>query len=238
MSDIMESTGTRRSMVSSPEGGRSSAPAQADQEARVRNDNAAGAALAKPTTPKISVPTDENRKGRTLQVKASVENLNFYYGQHHALKNLTIPIADKQVTALIGPSGCGKSTFLRCFNRMHDLQPDTRYEGSITLYPDNLNLVGANVDPIEVRMRIGMVFQKPNPFPKSIFDGVARHARPPAGRLPSRNIDRCTAFTDHPTLRSDETPPHHPWQPVRRAHLRRDPGNRRRVHPVPHALCP
>ncbi|PZN30963.1 MAG: phosphate ABC transporter ATP-binding protein [Proteobacteria bacterium] len=160
-------------MVSSPEGGRSSAPAQADQEARVRNDNAAGAALAKPTTPKISVPTDENRKGRTLQVKASVENLNFYYGQHHALKNLTIPIADKQVTALIGPSGCGKSTFLRCFNRMHDLQPDTRYEGSITLYPDNLNLVGANVDPIEVRMRIGMVFQKPNPFPKSIFENVA-----------------------------------------------------------------
>ena len=110
---------------------------------------------------------------RTLNVKAAVDNLSFYYGQHRALKNLTIPIAERQVTALIGPSGCGKSTFLRCFNRMHDLQPDTRYEGSITLHPDNLNLIGAGVDPIEVRMRIGMVFQKPNPFPKSIFENVA-----------------------------------------------------------------
>jgi phosphate transport system ATP-binding protein len=108
-----------------------------------------------------------------LQVKAAVENVNFYYGQHRALKNLTIPIAERQVTALIGPSGCGKSTFLRCFNRMHDLQPDTRYEGSITLHPDNLNLIGPGVDPIEVRMRIGMVFQKPNPFPKSVFENVA-----------------------------------------------------------------
>src|SRR4029079_2848784 len=78
-----------------------------------------------------------------------------------------------QVTALIGPSGCGKSTFLRCFNRMHDLQPDTRYEGSITLHPDDLNLIGPGVDPIEVRMRIGMVFQKPNPFPKTVFENVA-----------------------------------------------------------------
>ena len=82
-------------------------------------------------------------------------------------------IADKQVTALIGPSGCGKSTFLRCFNRMHDLQPDTRYEGSITLHPENINLWVSEVDPIEVRMRIGMVFQKPNPFPKSVFENVA-----------------------------------------------------------------
>jgi phosphate transport system ATP-binding protein len=106
-------------------------------------------------------------------VKAAVDSLNFYYGQNRALKNLTIPIADRQVTALIGPSGCGKSTFLRCFNRMHDLQPGTRYEGSITLHPDNINLVGPGIDPIEVRMRIGMVFQKPNPFPKSIFENVA-----------------------------------------------------------------
>jgi phosphate transport system ATP-binding protein len=123
--------------------------------------------------PRISIAVDDTRRVRSLQVKAAVENLNFYYGQHHALKNLTIPIADKQVTALIGPSGCGKSTFLRCFNRMHDLQPGTRYEGSITLHPDNLNLVGPGIDPIEVRMRIGMVFQKPNPFPKSIFENIA-----------------------------------------------------------------
>ena len=124
-------------------------------------------------TPRVSIAIDDTRKVRTLNVKAAVDNLSFYYGQHRALKNLTIPIAERQVTALIGPSGCGKSTFLRCFNRMHDLQPDTRYEGSITLHPDNLNLVGAGVDPIEVRMRIGMVFQKPNPFPKTIFENVA-----------------------------------------------------------------
>ncbi|AMN47366.1 phosphate import ATP-binding protein PstB [Steroidobacter denitrificans] len=115
----------------------------------------------------------EARQSRPFAIKAAVKDLNFYYGQSQALKNLTIPIADRQVTALIGPSGCGKSTFLRCFNRMHDLQPGTRYEGSIMLHPDNLNLVGSGVDPIEVRMRIGMVFQKPNPFPKSIFENVA-----------------------------------------------------------------
>ncbi len=77
------------------------------------------------------------------------------------------------MTALIGPSGCGKSTFLRCFNRMHDLYPGNRYDGQIVLYPDNTNVLSAAVDPIEVRMRISMVFQKPNPFPKSIFENVA-----------------------------------------------------------------
>jgi len=123
--------------------------------------------------PKLSIPVDDTRKTRVMQVKAAVENLNFYYGANRALKDLSIMIADRQVTALIGPSGCGKSTFLRCFNRMHDLQPDTRYEGSIILHPENINLVGKGVDPIEVRMRIGMVFQKPNPFPKSIFENVA-----------------------------------------------------------------
>ena len=74
---------------------------------------------------------------------------------------------------MIGPSGCGKSTFLRCFNRMHDLYPNMRYEGEILLYPDAVNIVSPQVDPIEVRMRIAMVFQKPNPFPKSIYENVA-----------------------------------------------------------------
>src|SRR5258706_595051 len=83
------------------------------------------------------------------------------------------PEAAFQVNALIGPSGCGKSTFLRCFNRMHDLYPGNRYQGRIVLQPDNSDLLAPEVDPIEVRMRIGMVFQKPNPFPKSIFDNVA-----------------------------------------------------------------
>jgi phosphate transport system ATP-binding protein len=77
------------------------------------------------------------------------------------------------VTALIGPSGCGKSTLLRCFNRMHDLYPGNRYEGGIRLHPDNTDLLAPTVDAIEVRMRISMVFQKPNPFPKSVFENVA-----------------------------------------------------------------
>jgi phosphate transport system ATP-binding protein len=106
-------------------------------------------------------------------VKAEVRNLSFYYSDFHALKSLSMPVHDKKVTALIGPSGCGKSTFLRCFNRMHDLYPGNRYEGDIRLYPDNTNLLSKEVDPIEVRMRISMVFQKPNPFPKSLYENVA-----------------------------------------------------------------
>jgi phosphate transport system ATP-binding protein len=106
-------------------------------------------------------------------VKAESKSLSFYYGKVQALKGINMKVANKGVTALIGPSGCGKTTFLRCFNRMHDLYPGNRYEGEITLYPENLNIVDRSVDPIEVRMRIGMVFQKPNPFPKSIFENVA-----------------------------------------------------------------
>jgi phosphate transport system ATP-binding protein len=105
--------------------------------------------------------------------KAESVNLSFYYGQFQALKSVSMPLYEKKVTALIGPSGCGKSTFLRCFNRMHDLYPGNRYEGGIILHPDRTNLLGADVDPIEVRMRISMVFQKPNPFPKSIYENVA-----------------------------------------------------------------
>ena len=107
------------------------------------------------------------------QHKSVVKNLSFYYGDFNALKNIDMVLHDKQVTALIGPSGCGKSTFLRCFNRMHDLYPGNRYEGNIILYPDNENILAPSVDPIEVRMRISMVFQKPNPFPKSIYENVA-----------------------------------------------------------------
>lgn len=106
-----------------------------------------------------------------LSLKAEVQGLNFYYGFKHALKNINLPVYDKKVTALIGPSGCGKTTLLRCFNRMHDLYPGNRYDGQIILDTDQSNLLKA--DPIEVRMRIGMVFQKPNPFPKSIYENVA-----------------------------------------------------------------
>ncbi len=107
------------------------------------------------------------------ELKAETRNFNFFYGEHHALKNINLPVGDKKVTALIGPSGCGKSTLLRSFNRMHDLYPGNRYEGEIQLYPDNVNMISKSVDPIEVRMRVAMVFQKPNPFPKSIFENVA-----------------------------------------------------------------
>ena len=108
-----------------------------------------------------------------LPVKSSVDHLDFYYRDFQALKKINVPIYEKKVTALIGPSGCGKSTLLRCFNRMHDLYPGNRYDGEIKLYPDNVNVLAADVDPIEVRMRISMVFQKPNPFPKSIYENVA-----------------------------------------------------------------
>jgi phosphate transport system ATP-binding protein len=107
------------------------------------------------------------------QYKSEVIDLSFYYGTFNALKNINMGLHEKQVTALIGPSGCGKSTFLRCFNRMHDLYPGNRYVGEIILHPDNVNILASNVDPIEVRMRISMVFQKPNPFPKSIYENVA-----------------------------------------------------------------
>jgi phosphate transport system ATP-binding protein len=105
--------------------------------------------------------------------KAEVKNLSFYYGDFHALKGISMPVHEKHVTALIGPSGCGKSTFLRSFNRMHDLYAGNRYEGEIRMYPDDVNVLAPSVDPIEVRMRISMVFQKPNPFPKSIYENVA-----------------------------------------------------------------
>jgi phosphate transport system ATP-binding protein len=105
--------------------------------------------------------------------KAEIRQLNFFYGGFQALKNINLLVADKKVTALIGPSGCGKSTLLRCFNRIHDLYRGNRYEGEIILQPTGANIVSRAVDPIEMRMRIGMVFQKPNPFPKSIFENIA-----------------------------------------------------------------
>ena len=97
--------------------------------------------------------------------------LNLWYGQCQALKEITIPILANRVTALIGPSGCGKSTLLRCFNRMNDLVPDCRIEGSIRYHGDEIT--GPAYDVVELRKRVGMVFQKPNPFPKSVYENVA-----------------------------------------------------------------
>jgi phosphate transport system ATP-binding protein len=105
------------------------------------------------------------------KVKLRAQNLDFYYGANKALKNVTIDCHANKVTALIGPSGCGKSTFIRTFNRMNDLIPGTRLEGRILL--DGKNINDADVDVVELRRRVGMVFQKPNPFPKSIYDNIA-----------------------------------------------------------------
>ena len=108
-----------------------------------------------------------------VQSKAVVKNFSFFYGSFQAVKDVSFSLPARKVMALIGPSGCGKTTLLRSFNRMHDLYPGTRYDGEIRLYPEGQNILLKEVDPIEVRMRVSMVFQKPNPFPKSIFENVA-----------------------------------------------------------------
>jgi len=103
--------------------------------------------------------------------KIQVRNLNFYYGKYHALKNINLDIAKNQVTAFIGPSGCGKSTLLRTFNKMYSLYPDQRAEGDILL--DGENILATQQDISLLRARVGMVFQKPTPFPMSIYDNIA-----------------------------------------------------------------
>jgi phosphate transport system ATP-binding protein len=104
-------------------------------------------------------------------IKIDAQNVNFYYGDFHALKNITMKIESHTSTAFIGPSGCGKSTFLRLFNRMNDLITDTRMEGSIKIDGRDVYAKGEKVD--QLRKNVGMVFQKPNPFPKSIYENVA-----------------------------------------------------------------
>ncbi|MFZ2629961.1 MAG: phosphate ABC transporter ATP-binding protein PstB [Desulfosalsimonadaceae bacterium] len=103
--------------------------------------------------------------------KFSAQNLDFYYGGFKALEDISITIGKNRVTALIGPSGCGKSTFLRCLNRMNDLIPGIRVQGTIQL--DGEDIYAPSVDVVNLRRRVGMVFQKPNPFPKTIFENVA-----------------------------------------------------------------
>jgi phosphate transport system ATP-binding protein len=127
--------------------------------------------LERPAT--AGKPAHAAALGAGARMKAEARALSFHYGTFKSLKGISMGLEENKVTALIGPSGCGKSTFLRCFNRMHDLYPGNRYEGEILLKPDDVNILGADIDPIEVRMRIGMVFQKPNPFPKTIYENVA-----------------------------------------------------------------
>jgi phosphate transport system ATP-binding protein len=115
--------------------------------------------------------TSQMTDNTTNEIKFSARDVQVYYGDNHALKDVSADIADRTVTAFIGPSGCGKSTFLRCLNRMNDTIDICRVEGTITLDGEDIN--DPRVDPVQLRARVGMVFQKPNPFPKSIYDNVA-----------------------------------------------------------------
>jgi phosphate transport system ATP-binding protein len=121
-------------------------------------------------------------------IKMKVTNLNVYYGQTHAIHDVSMDIPEREVTALMGPSGCGKSTFIRALNRMHDLTRGARVTGSVLL--DGQDLYAPGTDVVSVRQRIGMVFQRPNPFPKSIFENVAYGLRIKGGLSRSQLFDR------------------------------------------------
>jgi phosphate transport system ATP-binding protein len=118
----------------------------------------------------LGVPTPPSAPVRR-DVVFDIDDLSVFYGDAPAIKGASLDIYKNAITALIGPSGCGKSTFLRCLNRMNDLVPSARIDGKLLYH--GVDLYGSDVDPIEVRRRIGMVFQRPNPFPKSIYDNVA-----------------------------------------------------------------
>ncbi|GEA14964.1 phosphate import ATP-binding protein PstB [Moorella sp. E308F] len=128
-----------------------------------------------------------------MDTRLMAEDLSAWYGQNQVVKNVTLPVYANQVTAIIGPSGCGKSTFIRCLNRMFEVIPGTRTRGRVLL--DGENIYDDKVDPAEIRRRVGMVFQKPNPFPTmSIFDNVAAglrlHGLPP-GTTAEEVVERC-----------------------------------------------
>jgi phosphate transport system ATP-binding protein len=121
--------------------------------------------------PVVDVRAHDHAPDDDREVVFDIQDLSVYYGAFRAVRNVTMPIRKNEITALIGPSGCGKTTVLRCLNRMNDLVEDARIDGRIDYH--GVNLYDPQVDPVEVRRRIGMVFQKPNPFPKSIEDNIA-----------------------------------------------------------------
>jgi len=124
-----------------------------------------------PTVLKVQVGETTPVANHSADTKIDVHHVNFFYGAKQALYDVSIPVRERQVTALIGPSGCGKTTFLRTLNRMNDLIPNTRTEGEAML--DGENIYARTIDVVLLRQRVGMVFQRPNPFPKSIFENVA-----------------------------------------------------------------
>src|SRR5215207_8183058 len=126
-----------------------------------REQEAAQAARSTPA----ATPAPDAGRGRR-RVIFDVDDINVFYGEHKAIRNVTLDLHVNEITALIGPSGCGKSTFIRCLNRMNDLIPSARVDGKVVYHGEDL--YASDIDPVQVRKRIGMVFQKPNPFPKSI----------------------------------------------------------------------
>jgi phosphate transport system ATP-binding protein len=135
----------------------------------------------------------------TAQIEIEVKNLDFYYnGTVHALSGISLPVLKNRVTALIGPSGCGKTTLLRCFNRMHDLYPKHRYEGEIIF--QEKNILGDDIDLINLRSRIGMVFQKPTPFPMSIAENIAYGLRLKGIKKKSELVERIERALRHAAL--------------------------------------
>ncbi|HEY1655579.1 MAG TPA: phosphate ABC transporter ATP-binding protein PstB [Candidatus Tumulicola sp.] len=125
----------------------------------------------------------------STRTKLKAENLNIYYGSFQAIKDATLAMPENRVTALIGPSGCGKSTFIRALNRMHDLTPGARVEGHVLL--DGQDIYAPDVDPVTIRHRVGMVFQRPNPFPKTIFENVVYGPRVQGERRPAVLAEIC-----------------------------------------------
>jgi len=123
----------------------------------------------------VAIGTSQHAKAQPGTTKVAARDVNVFYAEKQALKNVSVDIPEKSVTAFIGPSGCGKSTFLRCINRMNDTIPIARVTGVIEIDGQNVN--DPAIDAVELRARVGMVFQKPNPFPKSIFENVAYGAR-------------------------------------------------------------
>jgi phosphate transport system ATP-binding protein len=141
-----------------------------------RREDAAAAAVAATTPQPATAPA------KPRDVIFDVDDISVFYGEHRAIRDVTLDLHVNEITALIGPSGCGKSTFIRCLNRMNDLIPSARVDGKIVYHGEDL--YASDIDPVQVRKRIGMVFQKPNPFPKSIYDNIAfgprlMSARPP-----------------------------------------------------------
>jgi phosphate transport system ATP-binding protein len=134
----------------------------------------------------------------STQTKINVENLDVYYGAFRAIRNATLKVPANRVMALIGPSGCGKSTFIRALNRMHDLTPGTRVDGRVML--DAQDIYAPEIDPVTIRYRVGMVFQRPNPFPKSIYDNVVYGPRIHGQRKRSALMDICERSLRHAAL--------------------------------------